>query len=654
LQAGDNCLECGQGTIYLMPPATFLRFVGLAPVQATIYERERLRCSLCGTVFTAALPEGVDDEKYDPTVAIMIALLKYGRGLPFNRLRELQDSVGIPLPAGTQWQLVEELAHIIRPVYEELMRQAAQGDVLYHDDTVNRILSLMGKRRAATLAAEESLAGGEATLDPDPHRDLHFGSRRDLRGASGRGLLHGRHHAGENLRDVLDLRARELEPPIQMCDPLSRNMPADLKTILANCLAHARRQFVDVVEYFSDECEYVLHALEGVYKNDETARRDKLSPEERLKFHQTHSEAIMTDLKEWLQRQFDERLVEPNSALGKAITYLQNHWDPFTLFLRKAGAPLDNNICERALKKVILHRKNSLFYKTRKGSPRRRPVHESDLHLRSGRIQSLRLLPAVGSSPEPAGQQPGGLDALELPADRGVSEQLGTSSRGSGPRDLIARAANPAVPCRPPAARQFGTAPGCVEQSPPVQRSAFFRGRVAARSPTAQRAPGSSARRQRPCPSWPAFRAAALVPNGSDRVPCTAPACAGTRADRPLRSRWTSIPSGPRVGRIQAANLRGGWRVLPSRPPPSSRRDPHRCRVPRQTETRRAKSAPCRHPPSSRARPSHPGPPNLAAPPAPTCMARQLTIHSGQKRDFARLPKGHDRRTHPGIASDGA
>ncbi len=178
----------------------------------------------------------------------------------------------------------------------------------------------------------------------------------------------GRQHAGENLRDVLALRSKEREMPIQMCDPLSRNMPADLATILANCLAHGRRQFADVAECFPQECSHVLHALKKVYKNDELARRDELAPEERLKFHQTHSKPVMEDLQKWLQRQFAERLVEPNSALGGAISYLLKHWEPFTLFLRKAGAPLDNNLCERALKKVILHRKNSLFYKTENGA----------------------------------------------------------------------------------------------------------------------------------------------------------------------------------------------------------------------------------------------------------------------------------------------
>jgi hypothetical protein len=76
----------------------------------------------------------------------------------------------------------------------------------------------------------------------------------------------------------------------------------------------------------------------------------------------------MEKLHTWLGAQFDERKVEPNSGLGTAISYLLKYWDRLTLFLRQAGAPLDNNVCERALKKSILHRKNSLFYKNRNGA----------------------------------------------------------------------------------------------------------------------------------------------------------------------------------------------------------------------------------------------------------------------------------------------
>jgi hypothetical protein len=178
----------------------------------------------------------------------------------------------------------------------------------------------------------------------------------------------GRQHAGENLRDILKQRGAELDAPIQMCDGLSRNLPKELETILANCLAHGRRNFVELYDRFPDECRHVIKALKVIYHNDQVAREESLSAEQRLAYHQAHSKPTMDGLKDWLQRQFDEKLVEPNSALGEAIQYLLKRWNALTLFLRKAGAPLDNNLCERALKKAILHRKNSLFYKTRNGA----------------------------------------------------------------------------------------------------------------------------------------------------------------------------------------------------------------------------------------------------------------------------------------------
>ena len=112
----------------------------------------------------------------------------------------------------------------------------------------------------------------------------------------------------------------------------------------------------------------MLETLGEVYGYDEVAREQGMSPEERLHFHQEHSGPVMEKLHTWCSAQFEERKVEPNSGLGEAIAYLLKHWEPLTLFLRKAGAPLDNNLVERALKKAILHRKNSLFYKTRKGA----------------------------------------------------------------------------------------------------------------------------------------------------------------------------------------------------------------------------------------------------------------------------------------------
>jgi hypothetical protein len=111
----------------------------------------------------------------------------------------------------------------------------------------------------------------------------------------------------------------------------------------------------------------VLEALEVVYENDAVARREDMSPAERLEFHQAHSQAEMTDLNAWVHRQFDEQRVEPNSALGAAVRYLLKHWEKLTLFLRKAGTPLDNNLCERALKRRSCTVRIRSFSKRRTG-----------------------------------------------------------------------------------------------------------------------------------------------------------------------------------------------------------------------------------------------------------------------------------------------
>jgi hypothetical protein len=326
---------------------------------------QKLRCHLCGQVFTAPAPAPAGNGKYDATAGSMIGLLKYGSGLPFNRLEGLQGHLGIPLPASTQWDIVQAVATNLAPAFEELIRQAAQGEVVHNDDTTVKILELMGER-----GRQQALAGatGEGD-DADERSGLFTSGVVALRDGQRVALFFsGRRHAGENLAEVLKRRAAGLPPPIQMCDALSRNLPGELQTILAHCLAHARRQFVEVYERFPEPCRYLLEALAVVYRNDAIARERRLSPEARLQWHQEASGPTMRQLHDWLTRQLDERLTERNSALGGAIRYMLRHWEKLTLFLRRAGAPLDNNLCEQALKKAILHRKNALFYKTQNGA----------------------------------------------------------------------------------------------------------------------------------------------------------------------------------------------------------------------------------------------------------------------------------------------
>jgi hypothetical protein len=112
----------------------------------------------------------------------------------------------------------------------------------------------------------------------------------------------------------------------------------------------------------------VIECLREVYRLEAQTQTQGLGPDDRLKFHQTHSQPVLEQLQVWLKNQIEEKKVEPNSGLGKAIGYLLGHWERLTLFLRQAGAPLDNNVTERTLKMAILHRKNSLAYKTQRGA----------------------------------------------------------------------------------------------------------------------------------------------------------------------------------------------------------------------------------------------------------------------------------------------
>jgi len=361
LSPGDACPECVQGTLYEKSPGVLVRFTGQAPLHATVYRMQKLRCHLCGKLFTAPSPAGIGDNKFDHTVASMIGLLKYGNGLPFNRLQGLQGSCEIPLAASTQWDIVHAAALLIAPAYNELIRQAAQGEVLYNDDTTVRILEMMGQRARKAPPPKDDRDPGRTGLFTSGVVATRSGVRIAL-------FFSGHRHAGENLSHVLQHRAAELEVPVQMCDGLARNLPKKLNTILSNCLAHGRRNFVEIYDRFPEECRHVIEAFKVIYHNDNIAREAKMSAGARLALHQTQSKPTMDDLHVWLQRQFDDKLVERNSALGEAINYLIKRWEPLTLFLCKAGAPLDNNLCERALKKAILHRKNSMFYKTRNGA----------------------------------------------------------------------------------------------------------------------------------------------------------------------------------------------------------------------------------------------------------------------------------------------
>lgn len=362
LHVGDTCPGCAHGRLYdLKRPSCIVRIIGQAPLAAVMWDCQQLRCGGCGHMFTADAPAEARGPKYDETAVATMGLFRYDLGTPLNRLARVQRQRDCPVPASTQWEVVRDPVETLEPVFDELYRCAAMGRVLHNDDTTMPILALMGKRR------EELLDAGAL---PDPERTGLFTTATVSITGAGPIVLFatGRKHAGENLTELLALRDAAASPPIHMCDGLDRNRPRGHTVLECNCLAHGRRHVVDEVANFPAECRHVLEALGKVFKHDDECRQQGLSGDARLAYHQKNSDPVMAELEQWIRAELEGHRIEPNSGFGQALRYLHKRWPQLTLFLRVAGAPLDNNLCERVLKMAIRHRNNSLFYRTEYGA----------------------------------------------------------------------------------------------------------------------------------------------------------------------------------------------------------------------------------------------------------------------------------------------
>ncbi len=353
--ACPDCAACNtKGTLRndIDSLQTVVRLIGNPLITGTRYLAPGMRCDTCQTRFqTPMLEEIKNAPKYDVSCATSLAIGRYSMGLPMYRIEQNQAHHGIPMKDATQYDLLKRLYVTAVPVYDELGKQASNGGLMLYDDTPGRIL----ENQAQGLATHTT-----AFISVYEEHNIHL-------------FFTGRNHAGNNADAILANRTTK-EPVIAMMDASPSNIPKHMdaeltaRFILCYCLVHGRRKFFEVYNFFDRECDFVLDMIGQVYANDKHCKEAKLSPEERLLYHQTHSHPLMDALRLWLNNQLTYELNEPNSGLGEAVRYMLRHWIPLTTFLRVAGAPLDSSWAERAIKIAIRHRRNSLFYKTPKGA----------------------------------------------------------------------------------------------------------------------------------------------------------------------------------------------------------------------------------------------------------------------------------------------
>jgi len=359
--------------------------VGQPAIQATQYEQEVVRCRECGAVYEAPLPEGISPKKWDETADATIVIERHAKYTPSYRTARMQEMCGVPLPESVQSERCREVADALEPIYEQMKQEAANGKVFRIDDTPVRIMELVKenkekereKKEEEKKEAEKKEEGKEKVKEKKGKRkkkkkeervgirtsgvvvELHSGAKVAL-------YFNGRQHAGENIEEIYRLRDPGLGLPLQMSDALACNLCGERERIVCKCLVHARRKFVEIRRMYPEACDYVLKQIGEIYRNEKQTAG--MSDEERLAYHQKHSGPVMAELKQWMDEQMAEKKVEPNSSLGKAMEYFRSHYEGLSAYLRYAGAPLDNNVCEQVLKPAVIIRKNSYGYKTNRGA----------------------------------------------------------------------------------------------------------------------------------------------------------------------------------------------------------------------------------------------------------------------------------------------
>ena len=320
------------------------------------YEWHTLRCSACGPMCTASRPQEAGGEKDSARARAVLAVCRSSLGVPLYRLQGSQAMLGVPVPDATQWDQIETVGDGRYAVLASLETLAAQGALLSHDDTSVRMLSLM----AANLTMQ---AQAEAMGVSRPRERTGMCTTAVVVTVGERTIClydSGRAHAGEHLAALLEKRQAAQGTPVVMSDALARHEVDATAVLRCHCLAHGRRQCRDRADVFPTECQGVLDGLTQGCDHDAEARDKPMSPAARLASHQEYRRPLLDERKGWLDTQLDDHLVEPKSALGKAMASRQSHWETLTRCVAVVGAPLDNPLVERAVQLGIRQRTNAL------------------------------------------------------------------------------------------------------------------------------------------------------------------------------------------------------------------------------------------------------------------------------------------------------
>jgi transposase len=308
------------------------------------HRRQKYRCRCNANVVTAPAPLKLKPScRYSPEFAVEVAVAKYLDHSPLERQVRIMRREGLLIDSQTLWDQLNTLAHHLEPSYKATRERVLASPILFADETSWRLLEKDTKKWWVWGAAS--------------HDAVYYEIRDSRSTESAEGLLEG--YKGIVMADGYGVY-----------ESLSRASP---NLTLVNCWQHARRKFEDIAENFRRESAEILSLIGELYEVErvlprwdpsapDSAQREVL--EERGRLRKTRSREILGRIRDWA---YAERPL-PESELGKAIAYMGARWRGLTRFLEDPRVPLDNNHAERAMRGVVLGRKNHYGSKSRRGT----------------------------------------------------------------------------------------------------------------------------------------------------------------------------------------------------------------------------------------------------------------------------------------------
>ena len=300
--------------------------------------RKKYACPACENVETTAKPEAaIDKGLAGPGLLAYIVTSKFSDYVPLYRLEDIFTRQGFEISRATQSVWCGDVADLVEPLYQLMAERARTSHVVATDDT---ILPMQSRGKAAK-ARMWVYVGDEA----NPYNVFDFTLNRGRDGpkhflAGYRGILLADAYAGYN--------------GVVTGNEITR----------AGCWAHARRHIIDAEK---SAPEIAREAVERVRLLYEVERRAKdLSAEARLELRQSKSAPLLAGFKEMLVG-WKEQLL-PKHPMAEAVSYVLGQWAELNVFCGDGAVPIDNNVSEREMKRVVLNRKNSLFVGNARGS----------------------------------------------------------------------------------------------------------------------------------------------------------------------------------------------------------------------------------------------------------------------------------------------